>query len=149
MNEYIYLIHPFRHGFFDSPTPEEQAIMDAHFQYLKDALDQGRVILAGPCLDDTFGLVAAEALSCGLPVVAPLGSAQMEIHSGAGMAGYKAGDEANAISDCLRKAGKASAAAIRDVRKRYGKAGVAAMHSGVYEQIIENAERKSRTEAIA
>ena len=57
MPEYIYLIHPFRDSFYDQPTPEENSIMEAHFQYLKQAAEAGIVLLAGPCLDDTFGLV--------------------------------------------------------------------------------------------
>ncbi len=61
MPEYIYLIHPFRHGFFEQPTPEENAAMEAHFQYLKRATEAGTVLLAGPCLDETFGLVVFRA----------------------------------------------------------------------------------------
>jgi uncharacterized protein YciI len=61
MPEYLYLIHPYRHGFFDDPTPEEQTVMDEHFNYLKRAADAGTVLLAGPCLDDTFGLVVFRA----------------------------------------------------------------------------------------
>ena len=57
MPEYIYLIHPFRDGFFEQPTPEENSVMEAHFQYLKQATEAGIVLLAGPCLDDTFGLI--------------------------------------------------------------------------------------------
>jgi len=61
MPEYLYLIHPFRHGFFESPTGEEQAILDEHFDYLKAGADAGTVLLAGPCTDDTFGLVVFRA----------------------------------------------------------------------------------------
>jgi uncharacterized protein YciI len=61
MPEYLYLIHPYRHGFFDAPTAEENAAMEAHYNYLKAAAEQGIVILAGPCLDDTFGLVVFRA----------------------------------------------------------------------------------------
>jgi len=61
MSDYIYLIHPYRHGFFEQPTPEEAAIMDEHFAYLKQATEVGQVLLAGPCLDDTFGLVVFRA----------------------------------------------------------------------------------------
>lgn len=61
MPEFIYLIHPFRDGFFEQPTPEEDAAMEAHFQYLRKATQEGTVILAGPCLDDTFGLVVFHA----------------------------------------------------------------------------------------
>jgi uncharacterized protein YciI len=57
MSEYVYLTHPFREGFFEKPTPEENNIMDEHFEYLKKATAAGVVLLAGPCLDHTFGLV--------------------------------------------------------------------------------------------
>lgn len=61
MPEFIYLIHPYRHGFFEDPTPEEKAVMDEHFQYLKEAAEAGCVLLAGPCLDETFGVVLLRA----------------------------------------------------------------------------------------
>ena len=61
MPEFIYIIHPFRHGFFDSPTPQETVILDEHFQYLEDAAKAGTVILAGPCTDATFGVVIFRA----------------------------------------------------------------------------------------
>jgi uncharacterized protein YciI len=61
MPDYIYLIHPLRHEFFDSPTAQEEAVMQAHFEYLKAATAQGQVLLAGPCLDDTFGVVVFTA----------------------------------------------------------------------------------------
>ncbi|MGB8213868.1 MAG: YciI family protein [Anaerolineales bacterium] len=61
MREYIYLIHPFRDGFFEQPTPEEDAIMEEHFQYLKQATEAGVILLAGPCLDHTFGIVVFHA----------------------------------------------------------------------------------------
>jgi uncharacterized protein YciI len=57
MQEYLYLIHPFRDGFFEQPTPEEDKIMEEHFQYLKLATEAGTVLLAGPCLDNTFGII--------------------------------------------------------------------------------------------
>jgi uncharacterized protein YciI len=61
MKEYLYLIHPYRHGFFDAPTPEEESVLNEHFEYLKQATETGLVLLAGPCLDDTFGLVVFRA----------------------------------------------------------------------------------------
>lgn len=61
MPEYLYLLHPYRHGFFEQPTPEEAAIMEEHFAYLQQAAAAGRLLLAGPCLDDTFGLVVFRA----------------------------------------------------------------------------------------
>jgi uncharacterized protein YciI len=63
MSEYLYLIHPYRHGFFDTPTAEEKSILEEHFTYLKRAAEKGIVLLAGPCLDDTFGLVVFRAES--------------------------------------------------------------------------------------
>ncbi len=63
MAEYIYLIHPLRHEFFESPTPLEEEVMEAHFHYLKQAVKEGTVLLAGPCLDETFGVVVLTAES--------------------------------------------------------------------------------------
>lgn len=61
MAEYLYLIHPYRHDFFEAPTAGEEAVMDEHFDYLKKAADKGTVVLAGPCTDETFGLVVFNA----------------------------------------------------------------------------------------
>ncbi len=61
MPEFIYLIHPLRHEFFENPTPREQAEMDAHYAYLKQAVKDGIVLLAGPCLDESFGVVVLTA----------------------------------------------------------------------------------------
>lgn len=36
--------------------PEEIATMNAHFEYLKQALADGILLLAGPMLDKTFGV---------------------------------------------------------------------------------------------
>jgi uncharacterized protein YciI len=63
MPEYLYLLHPFRDGFFEHPTLEENTIMEEHFQYLKQASESGTVLLAGPCLDNTFGIVIFTAES--------------------------------------------------------------------------------------
>jgi uncharacterized protein YciI len=63
MPDFIYLIRPQRHEFFESPTPQEEAAMDAHFAYLKQATTDGVVLLAGPCLDETFGVVVLSAES--------------------------------------------------------------------------------------
>jgi uncharacterized protein len=61
MPEYLYLTHPFRDGFFEQPTPEENLIMEEHFEYLKKAVADGQVLLAGPCLDHTFGIIVFRA----------------------------------------------------------------------------------------
>jgi uncharacterized protein YciI len=61
MPEFLYLIHPYRHDFFDSPSEHETAVMEEHYQYLQKAAEGGTVILAGPCTDETFGLVVFRA----------------------------------------------------------------------------------------
>ena len=63
MKEYIYLIHPLRHEFFEKPTPFEDRVMDEHFEYLRQATSDGTVVLAGPCLDETFGVIVFRAES--------------------------------------------------------------------------------------
>jgi uncharacterized protein YciI len=54
------LIHPLREEFFDNPTEHEETAMQEHFEYLKEGVKSGQVILAGPCLDNTFGLVVLQ-----------------------------------------------------------------------------------------
>jgi uncharacterized protein YciI len=61
MPEFIYLIHPFRHEFFESPTPLEEAVMDAHSAYMEQAMTEGVVLLAGACLDETFSVIILRA----------------------------------------------------------------------------------------
>jgi uncharacterized protein YciI len=61
MPEFLYLIHPFREGFYADPTPDENAVMDAHYAFLQQGIASGSVLLAGPCLDETFGLVILRA----------------------------------------------------------------------------------------
>jgi len=63
MQDYLYLIHPLRNGFFKDPLPEEEEAMQAHFHYLQEAREKGLLLLAGPCLDETFGLVVFHAES--------------------------------------------------------------------------------------
>lgn len=54
---YIYKIVPRRAGFAENWTSEEERAMTEHFAYLKALLDDGRLILAGPCTDAAFGIV--------------------------------------------------------------------------------------------
>ena len=63
MSEYIYLLHPLSDNFFDHPTPEQNNIMENHFDYLKKAAEVGKLLLAGPCLDNTFGIVIFMAVN--------------------------------------------------------------------------------------
>jgi uncharacterized protein YciI len=50
MPEYCYLLQRPRATFPDDITPEETAVMDRHAAYLAGLLEQGQLILAGPCL---------------------------------------------------------------------------------------------------
>ncbi len=61
MNQYIYFVTPTRETFLDDATAEELEIVERHFDYLKDLLTQGRLILAGRCQDGPPGIVVFEA----------------------------------------------------------------------------------------
>lgn len=61
MPDFIYLIHPLREGFFEQPTEAESLAVESHFKYLETGVENGQVLLAGPCLDQTFGLVVFHA----------------------------------------------------------------------------------------
>lgn len=41
-------------------TPEEERVMDEHFEYLKRLVAERKVLLAGPCFDPVFGLIILE-----------------------------------------------------------------------------------------
>ena len=58
---WIYLVRPVRPGFPGGPTPAEAAAIDRHFEYLKVMLENGSLVLAGPCLDTAFGIVVFRA----------------------------------------------------------------------------------------
>ncbi|MGE5560740.1 MAG: YciI family protein [Chloroflexota bacterium] len=60
---YIYTIRPRRAGFGDSMTEREEAIMDEHFRRLKGMLQEGTLLIAGPCEDAAFGIVVFYAES--------------------------------------------------------------------------------------
>lgn len=51
---FVYFIRPSRDGFFEQPTPAEEAAVSAHARYIKQLLDEGTVVLAGPCFDPAF-----------------------------------------------------------------------------------------------
>lgn len=60
---FIYLIRPIRPGFFEGPTPTEEAVLSRHFEHLRQQTEAGVVLLAGPCMDETFGIVVFRAAS--------------------------------------------------------------------------------------
>ena len=63
LNTYIYLLRLAKPGILDRMSPEHEAIMDEHFARLQQALSDGRLLLAGPCEDDAFGIVIFRAQS--------------------------------------------------------------------------------------
>jgi uncharacterized protein YciI len=58
---FIYMLRPGSRRLADEPTPEEEARLGEHFEYLSRAFEEGRLILAGPCLDGEFGVVLFRA----------------------------------------------------------------------------------------
>jgi uncharacterized protein YciI len=64
-NQYLYKVQPARPEMLgDGATPEEEAIVDEHYEYIKDLLAQGVLILAGRTLNSDptgFGIVIFKA----------------------------------------------------------------------------------------
>jgi uncharacterized protein YciI len=60
VTHFIYRIQPTRPAMLtDGPSPEEQTILSAHFEYLTQLRDQGVVVLAGRTLntdESSFGI---------------------------------------------------------------------------------------------
>jgi uncharacterized protein YciI len=56
------VIKPYRKDFILNPTEKETAIMESHFLYLKNLLENNKLYLAGPTLieSDPFGLIILE-----------------------------------------------------------------------------------------
>lgn len=56
------MIKPIREDFMTYTTEENNKIMGDHFQYLKDLLEKGKLVLAGPVLNEKepFGLLIFE-----------------------------------------------------------------------------------------
>jgi uncharacterized protein YciI len=61
LSAFIYVLRPIRPAMIENPSPEEESRLGEHFEYLARALDQGRLVLAGPCLDGEFGVVIFRA----------------------------------------------------------------------------------------
>ncbi len=61
MNHYLILYKPPRANFTESATPEESAVLERHFEYLKSQEANGRLILAGRTEDASFGIVVIQA----------------------------------------------------------------------------------------
>lgn len=57
ITEFLYQIKPVRADLMENQTQEEQEKLQSHFLYLQDMLEKGKLVLAGPCLDASFGVV--------------------------------------------------------------------------------------------
>jgi uncharacterized protein len=55
--EFLYQIKPVRANFMENQSAEEKNALEAHFFYLQNLLQEGKLVLAGPCLDALFGIV--------------------------------------------------------------------------------------------
>jgi len=55
-NVYMVIIRG-RPNFPNTMTEEEEKIMGEHFEYLKGLMAQGKLIMAGPTLDDSGGYI--------------------------------------------------------------------------------------------
>ena len=60
---FLYRLLPVRPTLGFDATPEEQAIVGAHFSYLQGLLAEGKLIMAAPAADYSFGLTIFEAES--------------------------------------------------------------------------------------
>ena len=63
MGHYLGLIQPYREDFLTAPDEEETELMRAHYRYLEDLLERGKLVLAGPTLieEDPIGVYIFEA----------------------------------------------------------------------------------------
>ena len=58
--QFIYFIRPHKENFAETMTEEEGRVMGVHFEYLKDMLNKGKLILAGPETSGKFGIAVIE-----------------------------------------------------------------------------------------
>jgi len=60
MSHYLIKYKPPRETFADDATPEESAIIENHYDYLKNLLADGALLMAGRTEDASFGIVLIE-----------------------------------------------------------------------------------------
>jgi uncharacterized protein YciI len=61
MATWLYILRPPRQTFSDDMTEEEREVTQAHVAYLRQLLDDGKLVLAGPSLSPLFGIVVLDA----------------------------------------------------------------------------------------
>lgn len=54
--QFIFFIKPHKENFAETMTEEEGMIMQEHFFYLKELLELGKLVIAGPELSGKFGM---------------------------------------------------------------------------------------------
>lgn len=63
MAHYLIMYLPPRENYAESMTPEEAAVNERHFEYLKQKLSEGQMVMAGRPDDARFGIAVIEAQS--------------------------------------------------------------------------------------
>ena len=63
MSTFIYVVKLVKSEMLEKMSSEEEAVVEDHFNRLGKALAEGKLILAGPCLDGEFGIVVFRAQS--------------------------------------------------------------------------------------
>jgi uncharacterized protein YciI len=58
---FTYVLRLKRPSLIDDASPGEESRLHEHFEYLRTSLEEGKLILAGPCLDGEFGVVVFRA----------------------------------------------------------------------------------------
>ena len=61
MSAFIYLLRPRSRRLIEEPTTDEEARLGEHFEYLRKAMEEVKLVLAGPCVDGEFGIVVFRA----------------------------------------------------------------------------------------
>jgi uncharacterized protein YciI len=63
LSTFVYVLKLARLESFGKMSSQEEAVVDEHFEYLKKALAEGKLTLAGRCVNGEFGLVIFRAES--------------------------------------------------------------------------------------
>ncbi len=61
MPAFIYLLKSNRPGLMDDMSPQEELVLEEHFEYLQREPGEGKPVLAGLCLDGELGIVVFRA----------------------------------------------------------------------------------------
>jgi uncharacterized protein YciI len=63
LSTFVYVLKLVRPESFGRMSPQEELVVDQHFEYLKKALKRGKLALAGRCVNGEFGIVIFRAES--------------------------------------------------------------------------------------